>query len=307
MDLWQLKVFVNVVNQKSFSKAGEAVFLSQPTVSSHIKELEEYFKCRLIDRLGREAIPTKAGEILYEYARKLLSLKEETEAGISAFLGNARGNLTIGGSSIPSTYIIPAILGRFASKYPEISLSVMTGDTSEVKDAIIRGEVEAGIVGAKIRGGATLLKQEKLIEDEMKLIVPSSHPWADRTGVDIEELLKEPFIGRERGSGTWDSILKAIADSGLNCSCDDLKISIRLGSNASVIQGVLNGAGVSIISTIAVKDYIDAGRLRALFVNGLNLKRHFFITTHRKRTLSPLALLFIDFMKKELESAEIIP
>jgi len=141
----------------------------------------------------------------------------------------------------------------------------------------------------------------------MKLIVPSSHPWADRTGVDIEELLKEPFIGRERGSGTWDSILKAIADSGLNCSCDDLKISIRLGSNASVIQGVLNGAGVSIISTIAVKDYIDAGRLRALFVNGLNLKRHFFITTHRKRTLSPLALLFIDFMKKELESAEIIP
>lgn len=307
MDLWQLKVFVNVVNQKSFSKAGEAVFLSQPTVSSHIKELEEYFKCRLIDRLGREAVPTKAGEILYDYARKLLSLKEETEAGISAFLGNARGNLTIGGSSIPSTYIIPAILGRFARQYPEISLSVMTGDTSEVKNAIIRGEVEAGIVGAKVRGGATLLKQEKLIEDEMKLIVPSSHPWADRTCVDIEELLKEPFIGREKGSGTWDSISKAMADSGLNCSCDDLKISIRLGSNASVIQGVLNSAGVSIISTIAVKDYIDAGRLMALCVNGLNLKRHFFITTHRKRTLSPLALLFIDFMKKELESGEINP
>jgi len=302
MDLWQLKVFVNVVNQKSFSKAGEAVFLSQPTVSSHIKELEEYFKCRLIDRLGREAIPTKAGEILYDYARKLLSLKEETEAGISAFLGNARGNLTIGGSSIPSTYIIPAILGRFASKYPEISLSVMTGDTSEIKEAIIKGEVEAGIVGAKLKGGATILKQEKLIEDEMKLIVPTSHRWADQLSVDIENLLKEPFIGREKGSGTWDSISKAMAYSGFNCTCEDLTISVRLGSNASVIQGILNSAGVSIISAIAVQDYIDAGRLKALSVNGLNLKRHFFITTHRKRSLSPLAMLFIDFMKNELKS-----
>lgn len=304
MDLWQLKVFVNVVNQKSFSKAGEAVFLSQPTVSSHIKELEEYFKCRLIDRLGREAIPTKAGEILYDYARRLLSLKEETEAGISAFLGNARGNLTIGGSSIPSTYIIPGILGSFSRRYPDISLSVMTGDTSEIKEAIIAGEVEAGIVGAKLKGGSTLLKQDKLIDDEMKLIVPSSHPWAGKTSVDIATLLKEPFIGREKGSGTWDSISKAIADSGCNCTGDDLNISVRLGSNGSVIQGILNSAGVSIISTIAVQDYIDAGRLKALSVEGLNLKRHFFLTTHRKRTLSPLAMLFIDFIKNELKASD---
>lgn len=305
MDLWQLKVFVSVVNQKSFSKAGEAVFLSQPTVSSHIKELEEYFKCRLIDRLGREAVPTKAGEILYNYARKLLSLKDETEAGISAFLGDARGNLTIGGSSIPSTYIIPAILGKFTKKYPRISLSVITGDTSEIKDAIAKGEVEAGIVGAKIKGGGTLLKQEKIIEDEMKLIVSASHPWADKKAIDIEQMLKEPFIGREKGSGTWDSISKAMADSGLNCTCEDLTISVRLGSNASVIQGIINNAGVSIISTIAVQDYIDTGRLKALSVNGLNLKRYFFLTTHKKRTLSPLVMLFIDFIKKEVQSGAI--
>ncbi|MBF0303813.1 MAG: LysR family transcriptional regulator [Desulfamplus sp.] len=312
MDLWQLKVFVSVVDQKSFSKAGEAVFLSQPTVSSHIKELEEHFKCRLIDRLGREAIPTKAGAILYDYAKQLLSLKDKTESGISAFLGNAQGNLTIGASSIPSTYIIPKIIGRFTKQYPQISLSVMTGDTSEIVEAIANGGVEAGIVGAEIKDN-TLLKQEKLIDDEMRLIVPASHRWADKASIDIESLLKEPFIGRERGSGTWASIAKSIAscntisnsnaktDShGIKYACEDLNISVRFGSNASVIQGILHGAGVSIISTIAVQDYIDAGRLKALSVNGLNLKRHFFLTTHKKRTISPLATVFIKFIQSEL-------
>ncbi len=315
MDLWQLKVFVSVVEQKSFSKAGEAVFLSQPTVSSHIKELEDHFKCRLIDRLGREAIPTKVGEVLYDYAKQLLSLKEKTESGISQFLGSAKGNLAIGGSSIPSTYIIPRVVGSFTKSYPQISLSVLTGDTSEIIEALLKGEIEAAIVGAKVKGGDdnTLLKQEKLIDDEMKLIVPSSHRWAKRNSIDIKSLLKEPFIGREKGSGTWDSISKAIYSAKITNSnskspttnevryaSEELNISVRLGSNASVIQGILNGAGVSIISTIAVQDYIDSGRLKALYVNGLNLKRHFFITTHKKRTLSPLAMLFIDFIQKEL-------
>ncbi|MBF0205049.1 MAG: LysR family transcriptional regulator [Desulfamplus sp.] len=330
MDLWQLKVFVSVVNQKSFSKAGDAVFLSQPTVSSHIKDLEDYFRCRLIDRLGREAIPTKAGEMLYDYAKKLLALKEEAESSVSAFLGNAKGSLVIGGSSIPSTYIIPKILRGFITKYPDISLSVITGDTSNIKEAIIAGEAEVGIVGSKVKESGTLLKQEKLIEDEMKLIVHASHPWANKTSIDIDSMLKEPFIGREKGSGTWDSISKAILDygsnsssssgfnsdsnsgsnfdsnfgsgSGSNRTCEDLAISVRLGSNASVIQGILNNAGVSIMSVIAVQDYIDSGRLKALSVNGLNLKRHFFLTTHNKRTLSPLAMLFIDFIKNELGS-----
>ncbi|MBF0572812.1 MAG: hypothetical protein HQK69_03525, partial [Desulfamplus sp.] len=198
----------------------------------------------------------------------------------------------------------------------QISLFVTTGDTSEIIEAIVKGEVEAGIVGAEVNKGEynTILKQEKLTEDEMKLIVPISHPFASKSCVDIESLLKEPFIGREKGSGTWKSISKSIAnylkestdssklnvESG-NCTCDKLNISVRLGSNSSVIQGILNGAGISIISTIAVQDYIDSGRLKALSVNGLNLKRHFFLTTHKKLTLSPLAMLFIDFIKNELQ------
>ncbi|HKK91268.1 MAG TPA: LysR family transcriptional regulator, partial [Desulfobacteraceae bacterium] len=147
MDLWQLEVFKNVVDLKSFSRAGEAVHISQPTVSSHIKDLEAHFSCSLIDRLGREAVPTKAGILLYSYAARLLSMKEETESAISDFLGSIKGELLLGGSTIPAGYIIPRTIGPFAAKFPEISINMMAGDTAAIIASIVNGEIEAGIVG----------------------------------------------------------------------------------------------------------------------------------------------------------------
>ncbi|MBF0202093.1 MAG: LysR family transcriptional regulator, partial [Desulfamplus sp.] len=176
MDLWQLKVFVNVVDEKSFSRAGDAIFISQPTVSSHIKELEAHFGCRLIDRMGRGAVPTKAGDILYLHAKQLLNLKDRTEAAMSAFLGDACGDVVFGGSTIPATYIIPAIIGEFNQRYPSINISIVSGDTSEICNAILDGRLEAGLVGASV--DEPNMNQERLIKDEMKLVVPPTHPWA---------------------------------------------------------------------------------------------------------------------------------
>ncbi len=107
MDLWQLHVFCKVVELRSFSRAGEMINLSQPTVSSHIKYLEEHFGCRLIDRLSREALPTKAGELLYTYARELITLRDEAETALAEFHGKIRGNLVIGGSTIPGCIFFP--------------------------------------------------------------------------------------------------------------------------------------------------------------------------------------------------------
>ena len=298
MDLWQLKVFLNVVNHKSFSKAGDAIFLSQPTVSSHIKDLEEHFGTPLIDRLGREALPTKAGEMLYGYARQLLALKDEAESAMSALLGNARGELTFGGSTIPATYIIPSIMAAFTEKYPEISLSIVAGDTSSIKTAILEGRVEAGIIGAKV--DALQLQQEALMEDEMKVILSTSHPWAmERLDtVSPEMLFNTPFIGREKGSGTWVSISNAMKNAGYDSK--KIPIRARLGSTASVIQGVLNQGGISIVSAIAVQDYVDMGRLKTLSITGIPLKRHFYLTTYRRKTPSPLLERFIDFLRNHV-------
>ncbi|MFH1157135.1 MAG: selenium metabolism-associated LysR family transcriptional regulator [Pseudomonadota bacterium] len=296
MDLWQLNVFVNVVKQKSFSKAGETIHLSQPTVSSHIKELEDHFGCRLIDRLGREAVPTKAGEILFSYAKKLLGLKDETETAISSFLGRIRGHLTIGGSTIPAGYILPKYIGPFAKQYPDVTITLLAGDTAEIVRTIARGETEAGIVGARVSNPQVV--QEKIIEDEMKLIVPGDHKWADLESIPCKMLFEEPFLARESGSGTWASITQSMVDAGLNM--DKLKIVAHMGNTVSVIQGIINQAGISILSTIAVEDALESGRLKALYVEGLNLKRDFYLTTNRKRTLSPISETFIAFLKASL-------
>lgn len=293
MDLWQLKVFTSVVNQKSFSRAGKNIHISQPTVSSHIKELEEHFNCRLLDRLGREVMPTKAGQILYSYANKLLSLKDETESAISDFLGNIKGELIIGGSTIPAGYIIPKIIGPFAASFPDVFINMRAGDTAEIINNILNGEMETGIVGAMVEHPE--ISQEKLVDDEMKLIIPASHKWAGQKQINCSLLFTEPFIAREEGSGTWESITESMGESGF--IPEDLKIIARMGNTASVIQGIINNAGVSILSTIAVEDAVNTGRLKALSVKGLNLKRGFYITTHKKRTLSPISQAFIKFIK----------
>ncbi|MCP4114626.1 MAG: LysR family transcriptional regulator [Desulfobacteraceae bacterium] len=295
MDLWQLKVFTSVVEKRSFSKAAEAIHLSQPTVSSHIKELEEHFGCRLMDRLGRETVPTKAGEILFSYANKLLKLRDEAESAISDFQGKIRGHLVVGGSTIPSGYILPKIIGPLAREFSEVSISLVAGDTAEIIGQVSRGELEVGIVGARVDNNA-LVRQEKLVNDEMKLIIPASHKWADRDQVECAMLFNQPFLAREQGSGTWRSITKSMEAAGFDA--ERLNIIATMGNTASVIQAVLGNAGISILSTIAVADLLESGRLKALTVKGLDLGRSFYITTHGKRTLSPLSRTFIKFIKE---------
>ncbi|GAB6143511.1 selenium metabolism-associated LysR family transcriptional regulator [Desulfocicer niacini] len=293
MDLWQLKVFTSVVKEKSFSRAGEAIFLSQPTVSSHIKDLETHFGCQLIDRLGREAVPTKAGELLYGYALKMLQLKAETEAGISHFLGHAKGHITMGGSTIPAGYIIPRVIGPFNARYPDISLSVLTRDSAEIIEKVVNGEVELGIVGAK--ANIAQIHQEKLSGDDMRLIVPADHPWTEQKSIHYTQLPGEPFLAREEGSGTWEAITQSMKRVGIHP--DQLNIVARLGNTTAVVQGILNHAGISILSPIAVADELQQQRLFAIKIEGVDLTRHFFMTTHGKRTISPLAKLFIQFIK----------
>jgi len=293
MDLWQLNIFVAVVENKSFSKASEAINLSQPTVSSHIKELEDYFKCRLLDRLGKITEPTKAGDILYQHAKKILSLKDQAETAMHDFLGRAKGSLVIGGSTIPSGYILPRIIGPFSKEFPDIHIELFSGDTSQIIEEIKKGRIEVGIVGA--RTDDPLIFQEELMADDMRLIVPSDHKWADRTTVGFQELLKETFIAREKGSGTWQSILKSMTRAGFDPKT--LKAPVTMGNTVSVIQGILHHVGISILSTIAVRDDIDKGRLKALSVTGLDLNRFFYLTTSPKRALSPICKKFIEFAR----------
>jgi len=293
MDLWQLNIFCKVVEQKSFSKAAGVVHLSQPTVSSHIKDLESHFGCRLIDRLSKEAVPTKAGMLLYDYARRVLALKDEAETALADFMGKIRGRLTVGGSTIPGGYILPPIIGRFSREYPDVQVALVNGDTEKIIHDVREGFVELGIVGA--RTSDRKIAQERLLEDEMRLVVPAGHRWVGQKTVRIEELLAEPFILREDGSGTRKSIRQSLAGSGYRL--EDMKVIAEMGSTQAVIQAIRSGMGVSILSLIAVEERIETGAFAAMKIEGLNLRRRFYLTRHRHRGPSPLCLAFIEFIK----------
>lgn len=296
MDLWQLQVYCKVVDLKSFSKAGEAVHLSQPTVSSHIKDLEEHFGTRLIDRMSRQVFPTKAGELLYDYARRLLALRDKAESAMAEFSGEMKGRIAIGGSTIPAGYLLPKLVGLFSNTYPDVRISVAVGDTSEILDKTVSGHIEMSIVGAISQNKK--LQQTSLINDQMVLVIPSDHKWAHRQRVKLLDLLKEPFIIRELGSGTLKSIDQALQKKGL--SVGDLNIIAEMGSTEAVRQAIKSKVGISILSAIAVSEECRANHLKMLMIDGIDLHRNFYLTTHRQRSPSPLCRAFIDFLQNNI-------
>lgn len=298
MDLWRMKIFRQVVENKSFSRAADAINLSQPTISSHIKDLENHFNCKLIDRLEKKAVPTKAGELLYSYAVRLLTLHEQTETAMSEFHGKMRGHLVIGGSTIPAGYILPELIGKFMKTYPDVRVSLTTGDTKKIVNDILSGTLELGIVGA--RTDDKRIEQTEWRSEEMKVVIPGDHKWSQQKSVRIESLANEPFIIRESGSGTWMSLQRSLAQKKM--SSRDLNIVAVFGSTQSVIQGIKNSIGISILSPLAVADELRTKSLSALTLKGLNLERKFYLTRYKNRTASPLAKAFSQFIGNSLTS-----
>ena len=295
MDLWRLMIFRKVVDHKSFSKAARVINLSQPTVSTHIKDLETHYGCKMLDRVDRQAVPTKAGELLYGYAERLAALAEELETAMADFHGAVRGKLVIGGSTIPGDYLLPRFIGAFRKRYPDVSISLRVGDTEKILIDIQAGMLEIGVVGAAV--GSTNIVQTILMEEEMRLIVPGDHKWARKKSVSLKDLSREPFIVRETGSGTLMSLRKSLSESGL--AGGDLNIVAELGSTGAIVQGIKNNLGISILSPIAVDDDVRSGRLAALAVRGLTLKRAFYLSRHKNRSLSPLGETFYAFLKEQ--------
>ncbi|MBL0712936.1 MAG: LysR family transcriptional regulator [Desulfosarcina sp.] len=292
MDLWQLHIFCNVIELKSFSKAAHAVHLSQPTVSSHIKELERHFDCILIERLAKQALPTPSGKLLYQYAKQLLDLRDETENALAEYHGRYRGVLAIGGSTIPGNYLLPSIIGGFKTIFPQIRLKLTIGDSRDIIHKTLSGEVELGVIGAHYE--ERYLQYAAIATDTMRLVVPCGHRWGQAQSVHIDELHTEPFILRESGSGTLKAFKQGLQK--INRKVEDFNIVAEMGSTAAVLQGIKSGMGVSILSMQAVQEGLRCGTLAALDIKGLDLKRKFYLVRDNRRTESPLARVFREHL-----------
>jgi len=205
-DFRQLEIFCSVVELKSFSKAAHAVFLAQPSVSERIATLESRVGTQLLDRLGRQVVPTVAGKLLYKHACLLLDMKKDACNEIQSFLGTKQGEIHMGGSTIPGEYIFPKILENFRIKHPLVTVTLTISDTSDIEKRVIDGDFELGVIGSKSTSVRLICRE--LWKDELVLAVPIGHKWAGKKQVSFENLSKEPFILRETGSGTLKIIKK---------------------------------------------------------------------------------------------------
>jgi DNA-binding transcriptional LysR family regulator len=298
IDFRHLETFCRVADLKSFSKAADDLFLTQPTVSGHILSLEQSLSLRLFDRTSREVRLTKAGEVFLKYASKILSFRKDLLNALSEFSQGIKGELSLGASTIPGEYLLPKLMGDFKREHPHFIISLKIADTKEIVQYVLQDNVEFGIIGAKLNHPS--LHYEKYEEDEIIVVAPSDHPLTRKKKVNLEELLKEPWIIREEGSGTQMAIEKALRKKGK--SLKQFNVVMEMGSTSSVKEGVKAKLGLTFISRRATEEELNQGFLSRIDVEGIGLiSRQIYIVSHRGRTLSPIGMQFLRFLKRKKE------
>jgi DNA-binding transcriptional LysR family regulator len=293
MDIHELKIFVSVFKNKSFTKAAEEIHLSQPTISDHIKALEEEFDCKLFDRLGRTIIPTKEAEALYGLAEEIIEKAGTLKEVIGQFKKEITGELIIGASTIPGTYLMPPMMAVFQKRYPSISFQILVSDSREIIESVSKYELLLGIVGAKL--GNEQINYIPFVEDE--LVVISSPSLLDSSEITLKKLIKFPMVLREEGSGTRRETEKILESRGV--FLENIKIAGIFGSTDAVKQAVKAGLGFSILSKFSVADELKYNILKEIKLTDIQMKRKFYIVTHKRRTLPFLYNTFLQHIKTE--------
>jgi DNA-binding transcriptional LysR family regulator len=291
MELKYIEIFCAVVELKSFSKAAQALHLTQPTVSIHIKALEEEFSTKLLDRLGRTILPTQDGEILYRYAREIMNLKENARLAMQRVSGAVSGNLTIGASTIPGEYIVPQLLAQFKKTYPGVFPTLKIGDSNDIYESVLAGEVDLGIIGTPVKDRNIVIR--KFLDDELLLVAP---PGCKASVLHKDAMRKIPLLVRETGSGSRASIEEYLKRLGL--ATDALNIVAEIGSSQALVQAVKSGMGMAFLSSLCVAGEIKRGTLKSVKLKGAAITRNFHIITHRLRFNTRTCAAFVDFLSR---------
>ena len=215
---------------------------------------------------------------------------------MESFQGRMSGELLVGASTIPGEYILPALIGRFKEKFPDIAITLLIGGSQAVTEWVAEGRAEVGVVGA--RSSHRGIDFRELLPDDIVLIVGAAHPWHGRKQVALEELRAEPLLLRERGSGTRAAFEAALTQARHRHRAPSAW-SGEMGSTQAIKQAVKAGVGVSLVSRRAVEEECRAGSLWCLRVEDLKITRAFYLATHRERSRSPLAEAFRAFVEAE--------
>jgi LysR family transcriptional regulator, transcriptional activator of the cysJI operon len=278
LENFRLRVFRAVAEELSFRKAAEVLHLSQPAVSQHVHALEEEAGVQLFDRArggghGSQISLTEAGRVLLGYADRAAETMVEARRALAALNDETVGPLRLGASTTVAQYLLPRILGAFLKQYPQVKLSLVSGNTEHIVEAVTEKKVALGIIeGPAMRRE---VKTEPMVQDEMVLIVSPNHAWAARKGGEIEqkELVTVPLLLRERGSGSRRVVERALKKVGLPLR--SLQVAMELDSTEAIISGVEAELGVGFVSRWAVGKVLRLGTVKVIAVKGLEIRRDF--------------------------------
>lgn len=300
MDIRQLRLFCRIVDRHSFSLAADELGITQPAASQQVRSLEREFKTTLLDRSRRTVVPTDSGQVLYRYAREILSLDERARTEIGDLGDLVAGTVVVGASTGPGEHVLPAMLTHFKELYPGVEVSLHVDDTQEVVERVLAREFELGAVGAPTCRPD--LVAEPLARDQVVLVCAPGHPWASRPSVSLDELGREPQIVQQHGAGIRAVVEEHLSRAGL--PPDRLNIVMEMGLMESAKQAAIAGGGVTFMSRWAIGPELEHGTLALVPVDGLDIRRDFYTVRSKTRVLSRAAEALLAYFREQYAAGD---
>src|SRR3989454_2315140 len=289
LNLHQLATFQVVAKHCSFVRAAEELHFSQPAVSAQIRHLEKTLGVKLFDQIGRKTHLTQAGEELFLYSQKIFSVIDETLEVMEALRSPHYGRLSVGADTTVGSYVIPGLLGKFRQIYPQVEILLQVLNRLALVDAILNNRVEMAIMGSVPDDAPVEI--EPFAYNPLVLVAAPTHRLAGLKNVPMEELGREHFLLRESGSGTRAALETALAEAGI-----PLQVSMQVGNNSAIKQGVAAGLGIALISRVAIDMELETNRLVILDVEGFPIPRQWRLVHLKEKHLSATARAFKSFL-----------
>lgn len=271
MSDFRLKVFQCVAKNLSFTKASQELFVSQPAITKHIQELENYYQARLFERQGNKISLTEAGELLLKHSEKILDDYKKLEYEMHLLHNEFIGELRLGASTTIAQYVLPPLLANFISQFPQINLSLYNGNSRGVEIALQEHRIDLGLVEGIFR--LPNLKYTLFLQDELVAVVPNNSRLVKSDEITPEDLLNIPLVLRERGSGTLDVFERALLEHNLRLS--SLNVLMYLGSTESIKLFLEHTDCMGIVSIRSVHKELVAGSLRVIEIQKMAMHREF--------------------------------
>lgn len=276
---FRLKVFYTVAQKLSFTRAAEALFVSQPAVTKHIKELEEQVGTALFTRKGSNISLTPAGQILLKHTRQIFETYARLENELSQLNDEVSGNIRIGASTTLSQYVLPRILALFKAGYPSINFSFTSGNSEVIEQLVMTGKIDIAIVEGNSHHSEILY--EPFVKDEIVLVTKAGSALAQKKEIKPSQLSAIPLVLREPGSGTLDVVYKALKKNGI--SLKNLKVEIQLGSTESIKQYLMHTQCAAFLSIHSITRELQQNELSITDIKGIDIHRTFrFIQLHEQ-------------------------